>query len=134
MTYYDEGCDVGGLADSKVTAATWDARPAPSPICPKMQVDPSPCDCGFLGEWHRRWVYIWNAVPGHKRTDRAIRAAIARGLPPRPGDNGWWVIGGWDERCPGCGDIERFDMAGTEVARFAEQAKVIVFMDARRRA
>lgn len=94
---------------------------------------PEPCDCGFAGHWLYRKVMTWEAQPGHKRSDRAIRADIERKWPPRPNDEGWWCTTGFDERCPGCGDIERFDLEGAEVARFAEQAKVVIFLDARRR-
>jgi hypothetical protein len=76
--------------------------PGVTPICPKAQTAPDLCDCGFLGVWEHRWVCVGN------------------------------VIAGWDERCPGCGDIERFDMDANRVADFAEHAKVIVFMDAHR--
>lgn len=117
---------------SEVVAPEWEMWPGP--ICPKAQVEPVLCDCGHLGAWERRWVYIWHDVPGHARGDKAIRKDMARGFPPRPHDEGWWIVGGWDERCPGCGDIERFDFDGEQVGRFQEQAKVIVFMDARRKA
>lgn len=76
--------------------------------------DPEPCDCGFVGEWEERMVFTWFT-------------------PVVQGRKGWWAIAGWDERCPQCGDIERFDDAGNVVRRFAEQAKVIVHMDAWRK-
>lgn len=70
---------------------------------------PEPCDCGFVGWWQYRFLYDWHAEPGHRRTDEAIRRDLAKGLPARARDEGWWVIAGSEERCPGCGDIERFD-------------------------
>ena len=97
------------------------------PICPKMHVPPAPCDCGFVGDWDHRWWYYWHEAPGRQRGDRQIRRDIARGLPPRHGDEGWWCIGGYDERCPDCGDIERFDWQGNELDRFRVHAEVVPF-------
>ena len=116
------------LASSDVTDQEWSAafRNLCNPSPPEL------CDCGYLGAWERRTVYVWGNHPGYRRGDKAIRRDIARGLPARPNDEGWWCMAGWDERCPECGDIERFDEDGNVVARFAEQAKVVVFMDARR--
>jgi hypothetical protein len=107
-------------------------EPVVTPMCPKAQTDPVLCDCGFLGAWEHRWVSVWNLAPGFTRGDRVCRRDIEEGRPVRSDDEGWWVIGGFDERCPGCGDIERFDMDANRVADFAEHAKVIVFMDAHR--
>lgn len=117
------------LAESDVTG---DWRPAVRVICPRARSEPEPCDCGFVGDWEHRWVYVWHDVPGHRRGDRAIRRDIAKGFPARANDEGWWVADGFDERCPQCGDIERFDNDANRVAQFAEHAKVVVFMDARR--
>jgi len=83
------------------------------------------CDCGFSGEWEYRSVFTWHNVPGYRRPDWAIRADLTRGFPVRSKDGGWWIIAGWDERCPQCGDVERFDERGAVVARFAEQAKTV---------
>jgi hypothetical protein len=47
-------------------------------------------------------------------------------------DGGWWVINGYDERCPQCGDLERFDGDANLVRQWAEHAKTIIFMAARR--
>src|SRR5512139_1814442 len=112
---------MGDLAGSDVVGS-WEppfrnlCRPTP----------PEPCDCGFVGRWDRRWVYTWYHKAGHQRGDKAIRRDIARGLPARAHDEGWWVIDGWDERCPGCGDIDRFDHDANLVGRLVEQAKVVV--------
>lgn len=97
------------------------------PVCPKWLDEPDPCDCGFLGDWERRWVMVWCHKPGHRRLPARVAEDVARGWPGRAGEDGWWGMDGWDERCPGCGDIERFDMDGNEVRRFRVQGVVIPF-------
>jgi len=97
------------------------------PICSKWLDEPDPCDCGHTGEWERRFVLVWCHQPGHHRPDRQIREDMAKGWPGRPRDEGWWVMDGWDERCPSCGDIERFDMEAIEGRRFRVQGVVIPF-------
>ncbi len=116
------------LASSDVTGE-W-GPPLQVFICPPGPADPDPCDCGFVGEWERRAVWVWVDHPGHRRGDKAIRRDLARGFPARAGEEGWWALGGFDERCPGCGDIERFDEEGHRVAQFVERAKVVVAIDA----
>lgn len=71
--------------------------------------EPDECDCGYVGDWQWRMLYRWFDQPGHCRRDEFIRRDMAIGLPGRPRDEGWWVLAGWEERCPGCGDIERLD-------------------------
>lgn len=84
---------------------------------------PDPCDCGFVGEWPYRWVMVWHDEPSHRAGDRMKRRWLAKGWPVL--DGGWWVIGGMDERCPGCGDIERFDMEHERIRQFEERARVL---------
>lgn len=50
------------------------------PLCPKARSDPDPCDCGYAGAWMTRGWYD-----------------------PDEDD-----VGGIDEKCPQCGDVERF--------------------------
>lgn len=128
---------MSALVDSEVVGP-W--KPPMSVICEKAHVEPDPCDCGFEGDWEWRMVFVWHDQPGHVRGDKAVRRDIERGLPPCFGEEGWWVVGGVDERCPGCGDIERFDVEALfgkrsdfgPVRRWSEQAKVVVFLAARR--
>lgn len=107
-------------------------KPAMNSLCPKSHVAPVLCDCGFLGDWEYRWVYVWFSGSGTVRGDKACRRDIERGFPPRFGESGWWVIGGWDERCPQCGDVERFDYNADVVRQWSEQATVVRFLAARR--
>lgn len=56
------------------------------PLCPRFHVS-DPCDCGYDGDWQRRWIY--DKLPcGHT------------------------TLTGYDEKCPSCGDIERFSTLG----------------------
>lgn len=88
-------------------------------MCPGGPVPPDECDCGYVGNWESRWVYVWYEHPGHSRharNDEAILRDVREGRPPRPDDEGWWVMGGRDQRCPACGDVERYDNEGECVA------------------
>lgn len=95
-----------------------DWTPRVAPLCPKAQEDPEPCDCGHEGEWEHRWVYVWHKP---KRTRGSYGAAAKA--------NGWKVIAGFDERCPGCHDVERFDLnaelLGHERGRLAEVVRLL---------
>lgn len=116
---------VGGLDGSPV--GDWHSPLGPVFMCPSPGfVAPEPCECGFVGEWEWRHWYVWADDPGHRRSARACQRDAARGWPPRPHDEGWWCIGGSDERCPGCGDVERFDLADHAlVATGAERPAVL---------
>lgn len=96
-------------------------------ICHGRRPTPPPdlCDCGYEGEWENRPVFTWVPEPGLRRTDTTVRHDLAQGLPARSGDQGRWVVAGRDERCPECGDIERFDLDGELVDRRREHAGVI---------
>jgi hypothetical protein len=95
-------------------------------LCPPpSHEEPDVCDCGHEGAWEWRSVWGWHEESGHRRKDRTIRRDIARGFPSRTHDEGWWVIAGRDERCPQCGDIERFDTEGNRVAEFVQNAQVV---------
>jgi hypothetical protein len=97
-------------------------------ICPPPKdADPNPCDCGNCGRWEYRPWFVW-----HDETDDQRRKRERRGHVALPG-HGSWVIAGYEERCPGCGDIERFDEDGHLVERRQEQARVLTFMDFYRR-
>ena len=100
-------------------------------ICARASQAPDPCDCGFIGEWERRSVFVW-APSKRVRSDRLIRRDRALGWPPRSSEPGGYMMAGYDERCPGCGDVERFTLQGEQVSRFAEQAKVLVSLAAHR--
>lgn len=110
-----------------VTPGPWE-MPVKVFLCPPpAQLElPDPCDCGYDGEWERRWVYEWHSEPGYRLNDRTARQNLRRGLPCR--DGGWWVIEGWEERCRGCGDIERFGMEANLVGRRVERAEVVRFL------
>lgn len=69
-------------------------------ICGGDSYEPEPCDCGFTGHWEHRWVYGWTTYT-RKAKSYADASVFQRG--------GHKVMIGYDERCPGCGDIERFD-------------------------
>ena len=85
---------------------------------------PEPCDCGFAGDWEYRFVMVWHDGP-RKATDKTVRGWLAKGWPYRNAP-GSWVIGGYDERCPQCGDIERFDLDTFERVRcFDERAEIV---------
>lgn len=69
--------------------------------------------------------------PEHDETEKERKERQRAGHAARPG-NGSWLIGGFEERCPGCGDIERFDEDGEMIERRQDKARVLVFMDAYR--
>lgn len=95
--------------------------PTPQLVCPAVRDEPEPCSCGFVGRWEHRWVYTWHVPTRWPRS--ASEAARTEG---------WKVLAGYDERCPGCGDVERFDLTANRVATFVEQAQVVRFMGAYR--
>ncbi len=80
---------------------------------------PEPCDCGYVGEWEFRPWFRWH---DYNPTAKERREA-KRVLPV-----GWWIIGGFEERCPGCGDIERFDEFSNLIESTCERADVIRFI------
>lgn len=92
-------------------------------ICPGGRDQPDPCGCAYVGYWHHRWVYTWQ--PGKTRTDRMIRRDLRRGLPAQAGNPGCWVVAGYDERCPNCGDIERFNLEADFLGGYVERAKIL---------
>jgi hypothetical protein len=95
-------------------------------VCPPATEPPPMCDCGFVGRWqHRPWLE-W-----HENSE-TVSARKAREGTMRPFLPGWWVIGGIEERCPGCGDIERFDSDHNLIDRRQDHARVLTFMAARR--
>lgn len=110
------------LAGSRVVGE-WHAS-GPMFICPGGMVDPEECDCGYKGEWDFRSVLTWCVDPGFHRPTWLDHKDTARGWPIISPD-GWWVISGWDEKCPVCGDIERFDGEGNEVRRFKTLGVVV---------
>lgn len=64
---------------------------------------PDVCDCGFVGWWEYRWVYVWK--PYEKRRARSVRELqLDQCLAQQGGSR---FTAGMDERCPSCGDIER---------------------------
>lgn len=89
-------------------------------------VPPEPCDCGYVGQWEQRPWFAW-----HDETEKERKERERAGHAARPG-SGSWFIGGFEERCPGCGDIERFDEDGEMIERRQDKARVLVFMDAYR--
>lgn len=86
-------------------------------LCPAARPDPEPCDCGYLGGWERRWVFRWYTS---RRKPRSFTEAAS---------NGYKVLAGFDERCPGCHDVERFDLdanhLGSERGRLAEVVRML---------
>jgi hypothetical protein len=98
-------------------------------VDPDRPLPPEPseaCDCGYVGQWdHRPW-FAW-----HDETAKERKARERAGHAAKPG-NGQWFMAGWEERCPGCGDIERFNVGGEMIERRQEKARVLVFMDAYR--
>lgn len=113
------------LAESEIVG-DWHTRVEPQFICPGGPMPDDECDCGFVGRWDYRQVYTWLDVPGHRRSARMIRRDMADGWPARPKDEGYWCVAGYDERCPGCGDMERFDSDANQVA-------VLISAEGRRR-
>lgn len=92
-------------------------------MCPGGPVESDECDCGYKAPWEYRSVLVWHVEPGYQRSAHSDHRDTAQGRPPLSRD-GWWVIAGWDERCPNCGDIERFDHDGTLVRRFTSLTPV----------
>lgn len=113
------------LEESEIVGE-WHTREPVTFMCPGGPLPDDECDCGFVGRWDYRHVHTWLERPGMKRNDEIIRRDMALGWPHRPNDEGYWCIAGYDERCPGCGDMERFDMD-------AERIAVHVSTDGRRR-
>jgi hypothetical protein len=112
------------LIGSTIVTSVW-TPPIVVFVCPRPTGSPEGCECGYVGPWETRSVFTWQTEPGHRRSDDTIRRDLARGLPARSGDEGWWVTAGHDERCPGCGDIERLDPTGRKVTEFREDAVVV---------
>ena len=93
--------------------AVGDWEPLLRQLCPKAQVDPVPCDCGYIGAWDLRSIYGWHTYDERPQSysDAALKQV-----------GGWKVNIGFDERCPGCGDIERFDNDANLCGRLVESA------------
>lgn len=84
----------------------WEHRALPS--CPQTRGEPDGCGCGHVGRWETRWLLApsvsdieYVRLPSGRRYARRSPAPAERHL----------VVVGQDERCPGCGDIERFRLA-----------------------
>lgn len=95
-----------GIADGQ-----W--REKVRPLCPAAQSPTDVCDCGFEGNWHMRWWTELRPCPPTRAvlgTDDRPGEVVRRCHDCKRGGPGHDVIAGWEERCPRCGDIERFDM------------------------
>lgn len=99
------------LAESQVVEGEWKGgTDGPTFMCPGGPLEDDVCDdCGYIGRWEHRAVMTWYPMPGMARGPASVARDLAKGWPPRPDDEGYWCMAGHDERCPGCGDIERLD-------------------------
>jgi len=93
-------------------------RPKLRPLCPAAQPEPDVCDCGYEGEWlMRHWTELQRCPP----TYAELGSGSGRGFVVKQchdckrGGPGHDLIAGWEERCPRCGDVERFQWDGTLV-------------------
>jgi len=85
----------------------WHKRP--QPICPKSRDEPSPCDCGYVGVWVVRH---WKAMKHCDPTWGSAGRIYPRCDDCKAGGEGHLKYGGWEERCPRCGDEEQFTYDG----------------------
>jgi len=89
----------------------------PVPLCPKAQHEPDPCDCGYVGAWVvRHWKERQRCEPTYALLfDNAPGEVVRRCADCKAGGDGHDLYAGWEERCPRCGDVERFRWDGTLV-------------------
>lgn len=93
-------------------AERWHRKPVP--LCPAVRSEPDPCDCGYVGDWVMRfWKSLQPCPPTSAWIDSQGEKVIARRCADcKRGGEGHLLIAGWEERCPRCGDVERFTMDG----------------------
>ena len=86
------------------------------PLCPSAsaRADLGPCDCGYEGDWlYRPWSHVQPCPPtwGYRTLEGAARV-VGRCADCKRGGTGHETLAGFEEKCPRCGDIERFDLDG----------------------
>lgn len=96
--------------------AEWRAKP--TILCPASRPEPDVCDCGYEGPWHMRfWTHLQPCPPTYASIGPdGTKELHRRCASCKNGGTGHDLIAGWEERCPSCGDIERFTMDGELVA------------------
>lgn len=100
---------------SVVDPDSW--RRTPQRLCPAARATPDPCDCGYVGAWAMRmWKDHLPCPPTTAYRDPDGAVQVERPCQDcRNGGPGHLRYAGWEERCPRCGDIERFTHDGTLV-------------------
>ena len=89
------------------------------PLCPASREEPAPCDCGYVGPWLMRfWKKLQPCPPTsaywHEDGGSVL---VKRCADCKSGGDGHLLYAGWEERCPRCGDVERFTFDGALVAQ-----------------
>lgn len=87
-------------------------------LCHRAQVPVDVCDCGYVGDWQQRW---WTELQrcttfGEFTEPGRPYRLHSRCAECRAGGPGHDRIAGWEDRCPRCGDVERFRWDGTLVS------------------
>lgn len=104
-------------------------RRKPAPLCPAARSEPDPCDCGYVGDWVIRfWKAMQPCPPTSARRDADGQVRVERRCDEcKRGGDGHFLYAGWEERCPRCGDEERFTFDGELV----EQRRNLAYTGAR---
>lgn len=98
---------------TRLDAERWHRKPVL--LCPAARSEPGPCDCGYVGVWVQRfWKSLQPCPPTWATlgTDDQPGEVVRRCDDCKAGGEGHLLFAGWEDKCPRCGDVERFTFDG----------------------